>query len=69
MRTNIMIDDKLLSEALHYTNLKTKKDVVNLALQELVENHKKKSLLELKGSISFSKDYDYKQHRDNQCTL
>jgi len=68
MRTNIVLDDILLAEAFKYTDLKTKKDVIHLALQELVDNHKKLSLLELKGSISLSKDYDYKKLRDNTCT-
>jgi len=68
MRTNIVLDDTLLAEAFKYTDLKTKKDVIHLALQELVDNHKKLSLLELKGSISLSKDYDYKKLRDNTCT-
>lgn len=67
MRTNIVIDDALLAEALQYTDLKTKKDVIHLALQELVNNHKKLSLLELKGSISLAEDYDYKKLRDNTC--
>ena len=49
-------------------SLKTKKDVIHLALQEFVDNHKKLSLLELKGSISLSKDYDYKKLRDNTRT-
>ena len=68
MRTNIVIDDDLLAEALKYTDLKTKKDVVNLALQELVANHKKRSLLELKGSALIAEEYDYKKLRDNTCT-
>ena len=68
MRTNIVIDDTLLAEALKYTDLKTKKDVVNLALQELVDNHKKRSLLELKGSALLAEEYDYKKLRDNKCT-
>jgi len=68
MRTNIVIDDTLLAEALKYTDLKTKKDVVNLALQELVANHKKRSLLELKGSALLAEEYDYKKLRDNTCT-
>ena len=68
MRTNIVIDDTLLAEALKYTDLKTKKDVVNLALQELVDNHKKRSLLELKGSALLEEEYDYKKLRDNKCT-
>ena len=67
MRTSIVIDDVLLAEALKYTNLKTKKDVVNLALQELVANHKKRSLLELKGSDLLAEEYDYKKLRDNTC--
>jgi len=68
MRTNIVLDDKLLAEALKYTDLKTKKDVIHLALKELVDNHKKLSLLDLKGNISLSEDYDYKKLRDNTCT-
>ena len=68
MRTNIMIDDALLAEAFKYTDLKTKKDLIHLALQELVDNHKKLSLLDLKGSISLSEDYDYKKRRENRCT-
>ena len=68
MRTNIVIDDILLAEAFKYTDLKTKKDVIHLALQELVDNHKKLSLLDLKGSISLADGYDYKKMRDNSCT-
>jgi len=63
MRTNIVIDDALLEEAFKYTDVKTKKDVIHLALQELVDNHKKLSLLDLKGSISLADDYDYKTLR------
>ena len=65
MRTNVVIDDNLLEEAFRYTNLKTKKDLINLALKEFVENAKKLSLLDLKGKISFDKDYDYKKMRDS----
>jgi len=68
MRTNIVIDDMLLAEAFKYTDLKTKKDLIHLALQEFVDNHKKLSLLDLKGSIVFLDGYDYKKSRDNTCT-
>jgi len=69
MRTNIVIDDTLLAEAFKYTDEKTKKDVIHLALQELVDNHKKLSLLELKGSNSLAEDYDYKARRTGAwCT-
>jgi len=63
--TSIVIDDVLLVEALKYTDLKTKKDVVHLALQELVAKYKKCSLLELKGSALLAEEYDYKKLRCN----
>ena len=41
MRTNIVIDDKLIEDAMKLSGLKTKKkEVVNLALREFVENRK-----------------------------
>ncbi len=67
MRTNIVIDDALLEEAFKYTNLKTKKDLIHLALQELIDNHKKISLLDIKGKINFDKGYDYKKLRVDEC--
>ena len=65
MRTNIVIDEQLMDEAFRYTELKTKKEIINLALKEFVENAKKLSLLDLKGQISFDDEYDYKTMRDN----
>jgi Arc/MetJ family transcription regulator len=64
MRTNIFIDDKLINEALSMVAVKTKKDIVNLALKEFVEHHKRKNLLDLKSKISFQSDYDYKKLRN-----
>jgi Arc/MetJ family transcription regulator len=64
-RTNVMIDEELIKEAFKYTNLKTKKDIINLALKEFVENAKRLSLLDLKGKISFDDRYNYKALREN----
>ncbi len=36
MRTNIVIDDKLMRDALHATGLKTKREVVEEGLRTLV---------------------------------
>jgi len=63
MRTNIVLDDDLVEEAFRYANVKTKKELVHLALKEFVENAKRLSLLDLKGKISFADDYDYKSLR------
>jgi Arc/MetJ family transcription regulator len=65
VRTNIYIDEKLIEEAKKLTGLKTKKDVVNLALEELIKNRRRKNLLDIQGKISFVEDYDYKQMRGN----
>lgn len=63
MRTNIDIDDRLLEEAFSLTNLRTKKELVNLALAELIKARKKKDLLDLSGKIQFHDGYDYKSLR------
>ncbi|TZE79723.1 type II toxin-antitoxin system VapB family antitoxin [Calorimonas adulescens] len=65
MRTNIVINDKLIEEAKRLTGLKTKKDIVNLALEELIMRRKQKNLLDIKGKISFIEDYDYKNMRED----
>lgn len=64
MRTNIDIDEKLLREAFKYLKVKTKKELVNTALKEFIENHKRKNLMELKGKIAFREDYDHKKMRE-----
>lgn len=63
MRTNIVLDDRLVNMALKISKLHTKKDLVVTALMEYVQNHSRLNLKELKGKISFRKDYDYKALR------
>ncbi|HFE37967.1 MAG TPA: type II toxin-antitoxin system VapB family antitoxin [Gammaproteobacteria bacterium] len=43
MRTNIVLDDQLVNEAMKLSGQKTKKDVVNLALHQLVQSLRKES--------------------------
>lgn len=47
-RTNIMLDAELVKEALQLTELKTKKDVVDFALHELVKQYRRRKLLDLR---------------------
>ncbi|MFH1092250.1 MAG: type II toxin-antitoxin system VapB family antitoxin [Pseudomonadota bacterium] len=54
LRTNIELDEKLMDEALRLTHIKTKKDLVNYALKELVRKIKRKKLLELDGKVEWS---------------
>ena len=51
MRTNVVIDDKLIEEGLEYTGFKTKKELVNYALKKLVDRKKRKTILELEGKL------------------
>ena len=41
MRTNIFIDDKLVEGALRYADVRTKRELVHLALREFVENRRR----------------------------
>ncbi|MFZ2447745.1 MAG: type II toxin-antitoxin system VapB family antitoxin [Syntrophobacteraceae bacterium] len=63
MRTNIDLDDELVREALKFSGAKTKKEVINLALKEFLENRRRLNLLDLEGGIEFAEGYDYKEMR------
>ncbi len=66
MRTNIVLDESLVKEAMKLSRTKTKKELVNQALKEFVENRKRLNLMDLAGKIEFAKDYDYKAFRRNK---
>lgn len=53
LRTNIELDEALVKEAMKLTGKKTKKEVVNYALQELVSKKKRQKLLELAGKVKW----------------
>ncbi len=66
MRTNIVLDDKLVEEAMILSGAKTKKEVISLALREFVTTRKRLDLLDLDGKIEFEKAYDYKALREGR---
>ena len=53
MRTNIVINDRLIKEGLDITGLKTKKDLINFALEELIRRKEMYEILSLKGKIKW----------------
>ena len=64
VRTNIVLNDALVEEAFKYSvDIRTKKELVETALKEYVQNRKIKDLRELKGKIVFFENYDYKKMR------
>ena len=56
LRTNIELDEKLVNEAMRLTRKKTKKELVNYALEELVRKIKRKKILELEGRVEWTGD-------------
>ncbi len=58
MRTNIVIDDKLMAVALKTSGLKTKKEVVEEALRLLVKVKNQNSLRKLRGKLKWEGDLD-----------
>jgi len=63
MRTNIVLDEKLIKEAFKYSRAKSKKELIAIVLKEFVENKRRLNLLDLEGKIEFAKGYDYKSLR------
>jgi Arc/MetJ family transcription regulator len=63
MATNLAIDPDLLEKALEVSGLKTKKETVNLALQEFINRHKQLEILDLFGKMDPDPNYDYKKGR------
>ena len=49
-RTNIVVDDRLIREARKLTGLKTKRELVNRALELLVRMEARKGILRYQGS-------------------
>jgi Arc/MetJ family transcription regulator len=58
MRTNIEIDDKLMKDTLKATGLKTKREVVELALKELLRLRRQGEMRKLRGKFHWEGDLE-----------
>ena len=58
MRTNIVIDDKLMADALKVSGLNTKKEVVEEGLKLLVRRSQQQEIRKLRGRIKWEGDLD-----------
>ena len=58
MRTNIVIDDSLMQEALKLTGLKTKKDAVELGLKTIIRLKKQEKLKRYRGKLKWEGNLD-----------
>jgi Arc/MetJ family transcription regulator len=58
MRTNIVIDDQLMQQAMQVTGLSTKKSVVEAGLQLLIRVRSQAGLRGLRGKVRWEGDLD-----------
>lgn len=58
MRTNIVIDDKLMKETLRLTGLRTKREAVELGLRTIVRLRKQEEIRRFRGKFKWQGDLD-----------
>ncbi len=58
MRTNIVIDDKLMRDTLRVTGLRTKREAVELGLRTLLMLRKQAGIRRLRGKLDWQGDLE-----------
>lgn len=58
MRTNIVIDDKLMRDSLRATGLKTKREAVELGLRTLLRLRQQEEIRRFRGKLNWQGDLD-----------
>jgi len=58
VRTNIVIDDELMANALKATGLSTKKEAVEEGLKLLIRRNKQQEIRKLKGKLKWEGNLD-----------
>lgn len=58
MRTNIVIDDKLMKASLRATGLKTKREAVELGLRTLLRLSQQEEIRRYRGKLKWQGDLD-----------
>jgi Arc/MetJ family transcription regulator len=58
MRTNIVIEDKLMRDTLRATGLKTKREAVELGLRTVLHLRKQAAIRRFRGKLAWQGDLD-----------
>jgi len=58
MRTNIVIDDKLMADALKATGARSKREVVEMGLQALVQLKQQERIRGFRGKLKWTDDLE-----------
>ena len=56
VRTNIVLDSKLVEAGLKATGIKPRRELVDFALRELLRHKQQKKLLSIKGKVTWEGD-------------
>ena len=56
MRTNVVVDDDVIAEAMQLTGIRTKRGVIDTALRTLVRLQRQRAVLTLEGSVTWEGD-------------
>ena len=57
-RTNVVLDDDLISKCRKETGIRTVRALIDHALRELLRHQRQKKVLELKGAVRWEGDLD-----------
>ncbi len=58
MRTTIILDDDLLKRAQQLTGIRTKRELIDVALRTLVRLHEQSAVRDLRGKLHWEGDLD-----------
>lgn len=63
MRTNIVLDDRVIKQAMRVAGVKTMREAVDRALRDFVARGKQRDILDLIGQDLIARDYDVRAAR------
>jgi len=58
MRTNIVIDDKLMSSVMKLTGIRTKREAVEMGLKTLLKLQEQENIRNYRGKLAWNGDLD-----------
>ena len=64
MRTNIVLDDRLIKEVMRLSKARTKREAVDVALRDFVSRNRQRDVLALIGTGVIVADYDVREIRE-----
>ena len=57
-RTNVVLDEKIVSRAKKITGIRVTRQLIDYALQELLRHRRQRDILKLRGNIEWEGDLD-----------